>query len=413
MKQPRTNIWYVQSAASQDIPPPYYFPDVSVHAFVFEANVKAVQEYCDRFLNLGSKQERGFEYRAVPYWPYATLLFLNYPVMISAKKSELSVEEPNEGLPHGGMAFGHSRYEVPYSDRGIMRQREVFVAMPVIRYGLGAKGLVTESELEWIIPWIVVNKPWSCVCGREMLGLGKLLAGIDIDQGFFPDSFEGQVRMPGWKDERQGEMQGHYKFMKVSTGPILPTFRTSHSPEKSIATLLANSPVRWGMENMTGLSNFIDYASLGVIPTAMRTIGLKQYRDAGRPDKAIYQALVSCRSKYSNVRDLQLYDEGDVTIEFNRMGSFSNAIDTILGQPEAGQLSHFPGMPESEPATGRKVSVKAGLRFHADINYDKMSIVHEFPINPEGGTNSRPTTGDLTARWFRPFKGFFGRRPLP
>lgn len=408
MKQPRTNIWYVQSSASQDIPPPYYFPDVGVHAFVFEAKIKAVQDYCDKFLNLGPKEERGFEYRAVPYWPYATLLFLHYPSMISAKKSGPTERD----YLHGG-APKHTPYETPYSERGIMRQSEVFVAMPVIRYGLGPKGLLAKSDIEWIIPWIVVDKPWSCVCGREMLGLGKLLAQIDIGEGYYPESFEGRVSMPGWRSKTPGEMQQQLPFMQVSTGPTLPTFRTSKSPENSIATLLANSPARWGMEHMTGLSNFVDYASLGIIPTSMRTVGLKQYRDAGRPDKAIYQALVTCRSKYSNVRQLELYDENDAVIYFNRLGSFTSVVDTIMGRPGADDLVKFPGDLNQTERSGRMIRPISAFRFRADVNYDRMRVLHEFAIDPEGGTNSRRPYSDLTSRWLRPLKGFVGRKRMP
>ena len=413
MKQPRTNIFYVQSSASQDIPPPYYFPDVSVQAFVWKANIKAVQNYCDTFLNLGPKEERGFEYRAVPFWPFATLLFLDYPVMISAKQNRPSLESMVEDIFDDGIGAGHSIFEVPYSDRGINSQREVFVAMPVIRYGIGPTGLMTKSELEWIIPWIVVNQPWSCVCGREMLGLGKLLAEIDTGEGYYPKSFEGQVSLPGWRTNVPGEMQSELPLLDVKTGPVLPTFRTSKSPEDSIATLLANSPARWGMENMTGFSNFVDYASLGVIPTAMRTVGLKQYRDAGRPEKAVYQALVSCRSKYSNVRHLELYDENDAQICFNRIGSFSNLVDAIMGPGDPKDYVRFPNDPDAKEHSGRVINPVAAFRFHADVNYDKMRVLHEFPINPEGGTNSRLPFSDLTSRWFRPIKGFFGRHPMP
>ena len=62
-------IEYVQSSASQDVPPPYSFPDVRVNAFVSPIDVARVQGYCDRFLNLGSYEERGFHYRPLAAWP--------------------------------------------------------------------------------------------------------------------------------------------------------------------------------------------------------------------------------------------------------------------------------------------------------------------------------------------------------
>ena len=49
------------------------------------------------------REERGFEYRAVPLWPYAQLLFLHYPMMISATKDdiEMPIEVPQPGSPPG------------------------------------------------------------------------------------------------------------------------------------------------------------------------------------------------------------------------------------------------------------------------------------------------------------------------
>ena len=124
-------IPYVQSASSQEVPPPYEFPGVTVNAFVWDAQMAPIQAYCDRYFNLRSEAERGFVYKAAAFWPYALLLFIDYPVMISSGRD-------NQGL--GG--------EVPYSDRGIVTQKEVFVALPVMRYGTTPGTLLLNSTLE-------------------------------------------------------------------------------------------------------------------------------------------------------------------------------------------------------------------------------------------------------------------------
>ena len=147
-------IPYTQSVASQEVPPSYHFPGVTVNGFVWEAHLDRVQEYCDTFLNLGDEKDRGFSYGPAPTWPYAVMLFIDYPVMISAARAP-------ENILHA----------TPYSDRGIVSQREVFVALPVFRRGIGPGKLIADSTLEWALPFIVVNEPSSAVCGREMLGL--------------------------------------------------------------------------------------------------------------------------------------------------------------------------------------------------------------------------------------------------
>lgn len=383
MNHLRPAIPYVQSSNSQDVPPPYHFPNVTVNTFIWEAEVRAVQRYCDKFLNLGTREERGFEYRPAANWPYAMLIFLDYPEMISSNR------EPED--------IG----EVAYSERGITSQREVFVCLPVIRYGNGPLGRITNSDVECVLPFIVVSKPWSCICGREMLGLGKLLADIEMGEGHYPESFAGSVSLPGWKDSTHiGAFQQHLPFLEVTTGPVLPTFRLEKSPEKSLATLLQSPAASLGITTMSDISNFIDFVSSGLAPTAMRTLGLKQYRDAKYPDRAIYQALVSCRSSYSNVREVRLYDEQNVSITFHDTGSFHEILKVFL---DVGPT------PSQEDFVFNPVGA---FRFVADVDYEDMRVVHEFPITGGDGIVARPACSDLSARWYRPIKGFFaGWRP--
>ena len=406
---PQWNTQYVQSDSSLDVPPPYFFPDVTVHGVIFEANMEAVQKYCDDFLNLGDPEERGFEYRAVPMWPYAQLLFLHYPLMISASQAQFEIAD-STGKARGKLG-AKRKLGVSLADRGTTTQNEVFVAMPVMRVGLGPKARLIKSELEWILPFIVVDQPWSCVCGREMLGLGKMMSNIHIGKGYLPGSFLGQVQMAGWREAGKGKMERSLPFLDVKTGPRLPSFR-SQEPFESLATAFADRPVRWAMEKVGGLANLVNQASLGILPTTMRTVALKQYRDAVQPSKAVYQALVGCRSKYSEMTDLQIYDERDIQVTFNDVGSFHEIVDTILGPDPDGKRVKFPKDIPGVKWAGRQAKVVGGFRFKSNVDFDQMRVLYEFPIHDDEGNLLRPAFSDLTARWFRPIKGFFGPRPL-
>jgi len=377
MKPLYPRIPYVQAAGSLDVPPPYHFPGVTVNAFIWEAQMGPVQAYCDTFFNLGDARERGFVYKPAAFWPYATLLFLQYPVMISSS--------------HATQAFG----EKPYSDRGIISQTEVFVAIPVVRYGVGLKNLITSTELEWMLPFISVGNPISAVCGREMLGLGKLLANIKCGESTFPGSFKGTLDLPGWRTTERGVMQEELRFLTVKTGPTLPTFRNS-GKTKTLATLLESRQAGWALDGMAALGNFIDTASLGLFPTSMRTIGLKQYRDAMHIENAVYQALVSCRALYSNISDFEFYDEQDATIEVHCEGSFKEIVDLLVEQ--------------GDDKIGKSIKTKplAAYRFNADIDFDSMSVVYDFPLEGPKGTPNHPASSNIDARWYRPLKGFFG-----
>ena len=378
-----SRIPYVQSSASLEVPPPYHFPGVTVNAFVWEAPIDRVQAYCDRHFNLGDEASRGFVYRPLAAWPYATLMVMEYPVMIST-----TTAPPEVG-------------ETPYSDRGVVSQTEVFVALPVMRYGRGLPGLVTDTTLNCTLPFIVVGNPMSCVSGREMVGLGKLLAEITTGEGKFPGSFKSTVKLPGWGAPGQGTRQEMLQFMELDTGPILPTFRMGSPAQTSLATLFQSREAGWFMDSLTSALNLVDSSSSGLLPTSMRTVGLKQYRDAVDPARAIYQALVSCRSHYANMRDFAFYDERDVKIQFQDTGSFHDILSVFLplGDKPSGQLV--------------PIAAKAGMRFTADIDFDEMRVIHEFAIDRQGGLPPIPATSNLTARWFRPIRGFFGpRRPV-
>jgi len=380
-------IPYVQSAASQEVPPPYHFPGVTVNAFLWEAQLAPIQAYADRYLNLGSAEERGFTYKACAFWPYAMLLFIDYPVMISASRTSEYVLQAT-----------------PYSDRGIVTQREVFVALPLMRYGYGLKGLVLDTTLEWALPFIVVEQPMSAICGREMLGLEKLKAEIKLGEGVFPDSFAGSVTLPGWTSLTQGELQKQLPFLEVTTGPAAPTFRGTANQE-SFWTLLRSRTASDLIDGLGTLSDFVDTISLGTMPTAMRTISLKQFRDAAQPEKAVYQALISCRSKYSAIQNIVFYKEPDVSITFHDEGSFHGILKVFLKLPD----------PDAEVApTGRSYSFqpKAAYRFNANIDFDEMRTVHTFtPVFP-GAAGGPSVPGQLLAPRLRPWQGFF-RRPGP
>jgi len=372
-------IPYVQSATSPEAPPPYHFPGVTVNAFVWEARMGPIQDYCDRQFNLGSLEERGFVYRPVAFWPYAMLLFIDYPVMIIADQSSSAL---------GG--------QLPFSDRGVVSQTEVFVALPVARYGATLGKLLTQSTVETALPFIVVGNGVSAVCGREMLGLEKLVAEITTAEGVFPDSFKGSIRLPGWRTWTAGVMQEMLPFLEVETAPALSTFRGS-PPETSLATLAQSREAGWMLEEMVNGSNFVEWASLGLVPTSMRTVSLKQIRDAVDPSKALYQSLVTCRSYYYDITNLRMYNENDITITFHDTGSFHEVLQVFL------QLDS--PTPTGKPITFRP---KAGFRFNADIDFDQMRTIHTFPVDRGPGLPPVPASSDLVARWLRPLRGFFG-----
>ena len=268
--------------------------------------------------------------------------------------------------------------------------------MVALRDEPGGK-LLLDTTLEWVLPFIVVGEPMSAVCGREMLGLEKLLAQIDTGESRFPDSFCGRVSLPGWRSDTPNVMQEMLRFIDVNTDPVLPTF-WGFPPDTTPASLLQSRQARWMIEGLGTAGDFFDSVSMLPNPMNMRTISLKQFRDAAQPDRAIYQALVSCRSRYSDIENFQFYNEKNIVIDFHDQGSFREILKVFLKL-------------EGDTPSGKPIQIKprAGYRFNATIDFDEMEVVHTFPVERGPGLPPWPVNSHLTARWARPWLGFFGR----
>lgn len=373
---------FVESVANQQMPPPYHFPDVTAHAFMFEAPMNAVQRYCDSHLNLGSDADRGFRYGAMPFFPYAALMAIQYPVMMS----------------YCGDKLGYN--EVPFAKRGYTSQNEIFVAMPVLRRGLNPATALLESTLEWALPFVAVDNSTSAFSGREMLGLPKLMADLSFGESSFPGSFACSAELPGWKSA--AAVQQTLDFLKITTGPPIGS-GPGTVPTSSFFRLLSGHYMRRGLEVASAALSGLEGVANGLLPSFMHTVALKQFRDAARPDLAVYQALVSSRTRYTDISNLAFYDEQDIEIVFSGYPSFWNVLRVFMELPER---------PPEDAADGHPVSLRpvAAYSFNADIDFDQVRTLHTFiadgvPVK----AGHQPQDDTALASWVLPWRGFFSR----
>jgi hypothetical protein len=187
-------------------------------------------------------------------------------------------------------------------------------------------------------------------------------------------------------------MQQPMTFLEVTTGPVTPTFRGSPD-EASLWTLLRSQTASRAIGGLATAADFVDQVSDGLVPTAMQVVTLKQIRDAADPARAVFQSLVTCRAKYSNITDFHFYNERDVDITFHSEGSFGDIVRVFL---------------DSDKMTTFKP--KAAYRFGADIDFDNMRTLYNFPVDRGPGLAATPAGGDMLAPWLRPLRGFFGPR---
>jgi hypothetical protein len=352
---------------------------------MFEVPMSAVQRYCDTHLNLGSDKDRGFRYGPAPIFPYAALMSVQYPVMMSYCADKLGYNE------------------VPFAKRGYTSQNEIYVAIPVVRYGLGPVRALLDASVEWALPFVAVDNSTSSFSGREMLGLPKLKGELSFGEGSFPRSFAAAAKLPGWTSP--DSVQQLLPFLEIVTGPPIGS-GPGTVPSRSVWRLFAGHYARQALEGVAAVASSLDTLSMGLMPNPMHVVALKQFRDAAKPDEAVYQALVSARTQYTDLANLAFYDEDDVSITFHAYPSFLDVLRTFMNLDLAGAE---PGL---GPSDASRVRLKPSLvySFTADIDYDRIRTLHTFLSAEDKGVPGRQPHGDTAVGgWFLPLLGFFGR----
>jgi hypothetical protein len=218
-----------------------------------------------------------------------------------------------------------------------------------------------------------------------------------------PGSFSAAISLPGWKSNSDKEMQQILPFLDIQTSPPAPTVYGRAHAHESLWTLFSSRTASEAIGAVATLSDYVEDFSAGLLPTSMEMFALKQIRDAANPAKAVYQALVSCRSKYSDLRNFRFFNEKDVAITIHDTGSFKQVFRVLLPDDyEAGGAN--PG--------GRHVfNPVAAFSFDTTIDFDNMRTLHTFPIERADGRPPSPPSDDMIATALRPLQGFFGKRP--
>jgi hypothetical protein len=367
---------FKDSIANPQVPPPYRFPNVNSHAFLFDIPSRFVQDYCDRYFNIGDPADRGFIYRPYPLFPYAAFIVLEYPAMIPE----------SEQTPEAG--------EAPMKDRGYAGQNEFLVVFPVIRHGTTAATFLTDMVLEWASPLVVVNNSTSAISGREILGMDKIYGLVNVAEQSVLAGFMADICLRAAPTTLSDYTTNMMKFVTIQTGPPAPS-RGRLPNTTSAWSLLGSRRANNILEGLSATFVGLDEATGGLLPNPMQIVMLKQFRDAADPSQAVYQALVGARCKYSDVTGVQFYNEGDVAIGVRADGPFSALWEPFIG-PENSTLQ--PGVP-----SWRTLQTKMAVSFTATIDTDDVREMHDF-LRPQ---EASPRRG-MRAPWLRPLAGLWG-----
>jgi hypothetical protein len=267
---------FIQRLDDPEIPPPYTFEGVVIHSFELRAQLAALQQRCDELLNIGSREERGFEYR--PLLPYVALEVLNYPTMRSA-------------LP-------------PFSEWGFITQHEAYVRFPVVKYDLFGPFLV-PVEVSNFFPFLFVDNAWSAFSGRNVIGFPKVIGEI-AEQSGNGGPYSASVKVPVFSKFLPQTQQEPREVIRVQTGVSLG----SHP--------FSNATWPWLITAFDGLAGAVESLLLEVAemidPDLLSTIQLKQIRDAQDPTLACFQGLVHSDFEVANVSQPEFFESASVSL---------------------------------------------------------------------------------------------------
>jgi acetoacetate decarboxylase len=268
---------FIEHHGDPQIPPPYDFPNVTVHSFRLTASEKALKKLCDARLNIGTPEQRGFEYRPIRGMWFVDLEVLHYPRMMSENKS---------------------------FNWGSSTQCECYFRVFVGRYDY-IGGVPVPAEVAVFIPYIFVDNAWSVISGREVVGFPKVMASFTLPTSETAESaqlYPIRIETDVFQQYSPSSTQSACPIVEIESSQLGPG--TIDVPYGTIWP--------WGVISPRA----IDQAILPFLQDKNRfsTVQLKQIRDAEQSKSACYQALIHGEFEIVRMEPLKTLPAADITI---------------------------------------------------------------------------------------------------
>jgi hypothetical protein len=255
---------YISRPDDPDIPPPYDFPGVTIMSFRLPAKVAALQKLCDEQLNIGSLEQRGFEYRA--FLDFVDMEIVTYPKMLFA--------------------------EAPYSNWGFASQQELYFRIYVWKFWSIGGVLFPDPVPEWFIPFIFVDNSWSMISGRNVIGFPKVMTQFSPTPVLSANPFQISASILALKKHKPATKLDWQPLVTINpTGATAPTLPGGLWPWIGLEANLIDPLLNELLQDL-----------LAVFPNAFSTVQLKQFRDPSTLTDACYQAIISTPFTLSNLR---------------------------------------------------------------------------------------------------------------
>ncbi|MCF2151402.1 acetoacetate decarboxylase family protein [Desmonostoc muscorum LEGE 12446] len=252
---------------------PYYgrsrHENVQVHGFWLKADIEALQQMCDRYLNISGDGE--LEYR-----PVTSAVLLAFSDMGAVYP--LDVERPLGWIPEIDIAFW----------------------VPVVAVKRIA-GVAIPQRLVWFMPYLWVDSSYAMAGGREVFGFHKSIGQFQLPKITEPiqQLTVDTIGLKQFAPDTRAEWHRLVEVRRVDSGTDNPHQHDWHTIEDAsqyLEQLMIRSIVGKAGSFWEGLVKVLNLASLKTVPIVF----LKQFRDIQDPRRACYQAIAEASAKIMN-----------------------------------------------------------------------------------------------------------------
>jgi hypothetical protein len=345
------------------IRPPYEFRGLSVRVFPLRANLDALQQLANDYLNCVPPEVGRF--RAVV--PYAYLAFLDYGQITE------------HVLPIGWFA-----------------QTEVFLSVPVEWYTV-VNGRWTFHDWAVFTPYIFVNDDFSVPMGRMLYGFPKTLARVrDAGSRWLREPMApvtvASIETDVFPEPHKGRRLESRVFLEVERSAPTSAFRIPGDPQSpnapwTIASNLAQAMAGFGRDALWFAQSmrifqphpgadpaFIDAMLQRIAPAfapggtgfVLNSLNLKQFPRSEDPQRFCYQGLTNGRMQTMAVNGAGLLGE-----ERTMLGDLSGGYSVLLHEYSSLPIARTLGLEVDRRWRGDGVdmaALKPVMPFWLDVN---------------------------------------------
>jgi hypothetical protein len=274
-RRQRPKDWKPRSYVQKTLTPPYELGNASFHGFVLPADGATLQDLLDKTF----KETTGGEVVYRPFMPGVLFYFAKIRRAVTA----------SSGAEQGE----------PSAD--VLRENEAGIWIPMVRVKKDKKGRDETMYPALYAPYMCVDSPYADAAGREVFGISKELARIDIPDDprngefFLRPSVLKTLNRSSWPDQ---EILASVTPIFGSEGNLpMHVLRTASIGFRGLAHLLGTS----------GISlSFLGDLFLQFLLGQPRFAFLKQFPHAQEPTKATYQSVLEVPFNVQRLRKPRL-----------------------------------------------------------------------------------------------------------